>query len=314
MHINKYLIVLCMVYLLLCPRISSKANEKFNPPRLPGATLLIGSADPFSLAVTTAHETWRILPEPTQPQTRDETPIYPSISRDAKLVAAARLKGGGYPYRVAISVYSIPDKKWTEYAEGQFSGAVALSADASKLAYSANRRRVGASGDEHLHVIDLKTGRESIGPKVESSSPVFATWSPDSRRLAYSSGWEIKVWDTDTGAVSKVADGDMPAWSPSGEWIAYLQGVPGRWQPKCLVVHPDGSDGKILVELPHKKNIQRFFVEAPVWSPDSATILLNELADVDKWTMDIHLLDLKTLKLKTIFKDELPVVGWAEAK
>jgi hypothetical protein len=55
-------------------------------------------------------------------------------------------------------------------------------------------------------------------------------------------------------------------------------------------------------------------VEAPVWPPDSKTILLNELVDIDKGTVDIHLLDITTLKSKIVFKDTLRVLGWAEAR
>ncbi len=147
--------------------------------------------------------------------------------------------------------------------------------------------------------------------------------------MVYGFDGEIRVWDAQTGKVSKVAEGDAPAWSPSGEWIAYLQGVqdqassaalgrpifrPYRWLPRCLAVHPDGSGAKTLVELPHKKDFPRFFVEAPVWSPDSKSILLNELENVDTGTVDIHLLDLNTLKLKTVLKDTLPVLAWAETK
>jgi Tol biopolymer transport system component len=73
------------------------------------------------------------------------------------------------------------------------------------------------------------------------------------------------------------------------------------------MVHPDGSDDKILITLPRGSS----FVETPVWSPDSRTLLLNQLRDGEKWTMDIRLLDLARLRLKTKFKDVPPVFGWA---
>jgi Tol biopolymer transport system component len=312
MKVSKtYAVLLSVWCILLGPKMNSDASEKFDPPRLPGATLLIGSASPFFLVATTPNGTQRILPEPNQPESRDYTPVYPSISRDGSLVATVRLKTGGYPRQVAIATYSIPEKKWTEYAEGEFAGAVAVTPDGSKLAFSASRQRVGGSGDDHLHIIDLRTGRESIGPQVPSFSQVFVSWSPDSRRLAYSFNFEIRVWDTDTSKTSKIADGALPAWSPSGEWIAYLQGASDdRSGTRCMEVHPDGS-GEIALVQPHK---ERGFVEPPVWSPDSNAILLNELVNFDKATVDVHMLDLKTHRLKTVFKDNLPVVGWAEAR
>ncbi len=275
--------------------------------------MLIGTP-PFFLMVTNAHENLRLQSEDGQPETRDGTPIYPSISRDGSVIAYARIKAGQPQRIVAISTYSATTDKHTDYSEGEYSGTVAISQDAARLAFSASRRRPEGSGDDHLHIVDLSTRQEIIGPQVPSFAAVFASWSPDSQRLAYSFDGEVRVWDANTGKVTKIADGDMPAWSPSGEWIAYLQGVSGRWEPKCFLVHPDGTSAKTLIELPHKKTLPRFLVEAPVWSPDSQTILLSELTEKDTGSVDIHLLDLKTLKLKTVFRDALRVLGWAEAK
>lgn len=306
--------ILSLLLILACPKASPGSGEKFNPPRLPGATLLIGSADPFFVVLTAPTQIQRLLPEPNQPENRNYTSVNPSISRDGKVVAAARLKVGGYPRRVAIATYSIVERKWTEYAEGEFAGAVAISPDGSKLAFSSSRPWPEGSGDNHLHIIDLKTGKDTLGPEVPGFWRDTASWSPDSRRLAYNFNFEVRVWDADTGKVTKLADGGAVSWSPSGEWIAYFDSPPYERSTTCVIIHPDGSGRKTLFQFPRDGKFQRFLVDAPVWSPDSKTIVLNELDDVDKGTVDIHLLDVSTLKLKTVFKDVLPVEGWAEAK
>jgi Tol biopolymer transport system component len=304
-------VILVIVCVLLGPKANLEATSRSYLPQLPGATLLIGAANPFVLTLTTPNGAVQILPEANQPPSRDYTALYPSISRDGNLIGAARLKVGGYPRQVAIATYSISKKKWTEFAEGQLAGALALSPDGSKLAFSASQQTVEGGGDNHLHVIDLKSGKESVGPEVPGFSQVFASWSPDARWLAYNFNHEIRVWKTDIGKISKIADGALPAWSPSGEWIAYLQGTTDDQSgTRCTEVRPDGTGETTLVQLPK----ERGFVGPPVWSPDSNAILLNELADFDKATVNIHLLDLKTLKLKTIFRDKLPVLGWVEAK
>jgi len=234
------------------------------------------------------------------------------MSRDGSLVAAARLKKPGVPGRtVAIATYFMPERRWTEYAQGQFAGVVAISPDGSKLAFSTSRQEVEDKGDDHLHIVDLKTGRESIGPQVSAFSRIFASWSSDGHRLAYGFDYGIRIWDTDTGKTSKIADGVFPVWSPSGEWIAYLQGDPTEHGgSRCMEVRPDGTGETTLVQLPK----ERGFVEPPVWSPDSNAILLNELSDFDKGLVDVQMLDVKTLELKRVFKDVLPVLGWAAAK
>jgi hypothetical protein len=50
---------------------------------------------------------------------------------------------------------------------------------------------------------------------------------------------------------------------------------------------------------------------APVWSPDSTQLLLNQLADWNTWRMDVHLLDLSEGKLTPVSKNGVPVSGWA---
>ena len=295
-------------------------------PRLPNSSLLVGWS-PFFLVVTNRREDVRLQPEYEQPDTRDSSSLFPSISRDGKTIAYARLKAARPRRMLAISTYSITTGKQTEYATGEFSGSTAISPDASMLAYPGARPLGQAGkvpGDNHLHIVDLKTGQQIPGPEITSSPwPVFASWSPDSRQLAFAVSGEIRVWDLGTGKVRKVADGDLPAWSPSGEWIAFLPGewdpvlgrfvfTSGRWGAKCLMVHADRSEQKTLVDWTGSK-AYRVFVGPPVWSPDSKTLLLNELDDGDKGTVTVHALDIETRKLRILSKKSNGVFGWATA-
>jgi Tol biopolymer transport system component len=293
-------------------------------PTLPNASLLVGWP-PFFLVVTNPHEDARLQPESKQPDTQDSSSLFPSISRDGKTVAYARLKGVSTGRLLAISTYSMTTGKQTEYATGEYSGSIAISPDGFRLAYPrASPLWQFGKGviDNHLHIVDLRTGQQILGPEITSSSgPVFASWSPDSRQLAFSFEGEIRVWDSTTGRVRKIADGDVPAWSPSGDWIAYLPGEwepdlkkivfnPGRWGSKCLIVHPDGRGRKTLVDWTQSKDY-RTFVGPPVWSPDSKTVLLNELDDGIRGTVTVHSLDLETLNLRTLSRKSNIVFGWA---
>jgi Tol biopolymer transport system component len=200
------------------------------------------------------------------------------------------------------------EQKWTRRAEGKYRGGVAITGDGLKLAVivseEADRGWVG-----RVHVIDLKTGQTSVGPKTPGRVPVMS-WSPDGKRLAYGDG-RIEVWDTDSNRHWQIAEGGMPAWSPDGEWIAYLNTDPGVvGADECLEVHPDGSGTRSLARL-HGHHL---FLEGLAWSPDSKTLLLNEVANFEAWTMNIELLDVATLKLTKKVKNKMPVFGWAEAK
>ena len=70
----------------------------------------------------------------------------------------------------------------------------------------------------------------------------------------------ICVLDVQNGTVSNLADGTLPSWSPSGDWIAYYDYSEGRDDPKrgwfatnadrVSVMHPDGTNSGSLARFP----------------------------------------------------------------
>lgn len=298
--------------------------KKDNLPRLPAAALLLGY--PPSLTVTTPSSTW------TEEQGDDYLNVYPSISHDGMMIGSARIKSGyadfpGTRRILAIAAYSVLHGRWMEYNQIQdFQGAIAISQDGSKLAFVLPTRP--ERDKVFAHIIDLKTGTEKTFPVKGYQDGVTLSWSPDGRRIAYDVlpkdliarggvyPLEIEILDLETGKTTKIADGHKPAWSPSGEWIAYFGVARDKWvappppRNQLLLIRPDGTGSKVVALL----RGERAFSGAPVWSPDSKTILLNEVRDELKGTKDIHLLDLATKKMTRKFKDVPPVFGWAEAK
>lgn len=309
---------------------SGKWERRKHMPGLPRATLLVG-VPPFFLSLAHEHEKLKLLPEPGEPsQSGTQLAIYPSLSRDGKVAAYAAMRWGPGD-RVAITTYSLVDHKRTVYAEGAYDGDVAISPDATKLAFFDRKNKEHSEGDNHLHIIDLKTGQETLGPEAPVCAQVVASWSPDSRRLAYDVLGELRVWDSETGALTKIAEGgaSVPAWSPSGEWIAYFW-APLNADASCqkepayypghsgvlAAVRPDGTGRKTLLSelgAPDQR-IDLFLFDRPVWSPDSQSILINHLRGDMDGTVDIYLFDLKTLKLKKIFEHTTEVWGWAEGR
>ena len=285
--------------------MAAKTHKDPFPP-LPGATLVYGSFDPFSLVARTPDATLSILPEPNEPP-HETKQIYPSITLDGQQVAAARLRGGN-PRRVSISVYSIPEKKWTDYVEGVYAGSIAISQDGSKLAFPGQCSQQPV----RIHVLNRSTGEETLSPDIADCGAVLS-WSPDAKQLVFAVSFPfplIKIWDLRSNAMKSLGEGSAPAWSPSGEWIAYFYGDGVR------VVHPDGTGGRMIIKLGHAGFIirrQLEFRELPVWSPDSAHLLLNVLM-TEEYGMDVLMVDFPSKKKRAVFKDVAPIIGWAEAR
>ncbi len=117
---------------------------------------------------------------------------------------------------------------------------------------------------EHLHVLDLATGRFSqltSGDYTESEP----AWSPDGRRIVFVSNreqepdasyktdlWLVAADNADRGASLVRLTNDErvksdPAWSPDGQWIAYLTAEDGVYgAPQVAVIPAAGGDSRIL--------------------------------------------------------------------
>ncbi|MBI2403682.1 MAG: PD40 domain-containing protein [Gemmatimonadetes bacterium] len=137
--------------------------------------------------------------------------------------------------------------------------AISWSRDGTKLALTA---RLG--GGYQVTLVGLDRGRPE--PLLdEPSSSMYAAWSPDGSRIAFSSdrdGNPDIYLAADGGDLTRLtahAAADLyPTWSPDGSRIAFFSDRNGNWQ--LYVMNADGSDLRQLTS--HVGNDYN-----PAWSP-----------------------------------------------
>lgn len=118
------------------------------------------------------------------------------------------------------------------------------------------------------------------------------TWSPDSRRIAYISLAESQpeIWLTDPRGLDRsfLTHGWAAAWSPNGEWIAFLRyphgGYGDRTDSQLYLIHPDGSDEHLLLMAQNP-------IGNITWSPDSRKIAFNAVGSVNLLATEVSIVD-----------------------
>lgn len=283
--------IICLA--LLVPFPSKAETKKPKLPRIKGSVLLVEDF-PAGLALTTETTTSVIA-------SGGDWMIAPSMTSDGQTIASARPVPGDPPTarpKLTVGTYSVATAKWTAYADlAVFGGTIAISPDGSRLACAWSPR---AGATSILRFLDLKTGTISTGPESTRDGGEIS-WSPDSRRIVFQQASKIIVLDTMTGVTRAIADGILPAWSPSGEWIAYFH------DSRLQLVRPDGSGSRTLA----KRGWLESFDQTPVWSPDSRSILIQTSQQESILPLvDISILEIASRKRITRFRMASPVYAW----
>lgn len=88
-----------------------------------------------------------------------------------------------------------------------------------------------------------RDGSSSTNTGVTGVQP---RWSPDSSRIAFW-GNGVETMDPDGSNVTQVTSGRHPTWSPDGNWIAFADGG------DLFLIRPDGSDRRQVTDDQHSQ-------------------------------------------------------------
>lgn len=132
-------------------------------------------------------------------------------------------------------------------------------------------------------------------------------WSPDGRRLAFSSGsgpggHELQIINLENEDRIQLTDNDWDefhaAWSPDGQWLAYSSDQTGDYEIWLL---PSDGTGE-AIQLTKSPGIDDF----PLWTPDGKEIVFttNRNKKLEVWVMSMDGSDQRIL-----IDDESEITG-----
>lgn len=101
-------------------------------------------------------------------------------------------------------------------------------------------------------------------PNSNAPLPTIS-WSPDGSAIAYSTSTEIFVYTLSDRKKLVIAEGTNPAWSPSGDWIAFQD----KRRRACVVNTRNHSSRVLIPDAQIRWGVR--------WSPDSKYVLVTVL-------------------------------------
>jgi hypothetical protein len=291
---------LCFTSLVLV--VSSIAHGQEKTFSMPGSVLLFGNYEQGLVLRTPESVSTLHAPENSN---RSVPVAVASLGSEGERVAwgfpVSNEYGQEKRVRCAVGVYSVRDHSWQTYGDFSRVMIAVVSPDDSMVAFVAMQGS-GANVRHAIFILDLRTGKTR---ELSQEAPSSLSWSPDRKSLAMDSAIVSVV---DNGLADRRVYGErhFPAWSPSGEWIAYIDAS----EQQIRLVRPDGTEDHLLKDVKNHLFGHRHFALSPVWSPDSTKILLNEYKG-DGDSLDVVLLDIKTGHSSTKLTNGNPVLGWA---
>jgi TolB protein len=203
----------------------------------------------------------------------------PVWSPDGKQVLFSRHRAG----RIGLVLFTVESREEKELTSGKLPQYDASWHPEGKRIVFTNVPQFGTQGDLDVHTAVLEAGelKESnplAGNQGKLSHEEFPTWSPDGKRIVFTSTFEgnQEIYTINAEGMERArltndpAIDAHPAWSPDGTRVAFAT---NRWGDfEIALMNADGSN---LTRLTTSRGLDDY----PVFSPDGRSIAFTSNRD-----------------------------------
>ncbi len=214
----------------------------------------------------------------------------PAWSPDGRRIAFTGFRDGN------VGIYVInadgTEQRLLMPAAVTYPSRLAWSPNGEKIAFTIELPKAPAAQTRDLEIYVVNA--DGSGQQRLTRSPVRdndPVWSPDGRRIAFESNWQLWVTNADGSGKRRLTLKGVhnfnPAWSPDGKRIAFTRGrrerevsngAAGSWGLGLYVMNADGSGEQKLTQGGSQ----------PYWSPDGRKIAFVSNRDGNA---DIHVMN-----------------------